>query len=279
MNINNILKEKQTTSFEFFPPKESAQEAVLFDTIESLAKLNPDFVSITYGAGGSSGEKTFNWTKLIQDQYKFTTMMHLTCYGNDPDDIDRICTQMQAAGIDNVLALRGDPPKEGSVKSHFKYANEMVQYIHDTHGDMSIGVAGYPEKHTQAVDLKTDMDNLKRKVDAGADFIITQLFFDNELLYRFRDSAAKLQIDIPIVAGIMPIVGYSQVVRFTQMCGATIPDKLLSRLEKASPEDAIKIGVEHAIYQCQDLIAQKTAGIHYYTLNRSSSVIDVLRQL
>jgi methylenetetrahydrofolate reductase (NADPH) len=278
MNINTILKAKQTTSFEFFPPKDNAQESVLFETVARLAPHNPDFVSITYGAGGSSGERTFNWTKMIQQTYKFATMMHLTCYGNDPDDVDRVCAEMSSAGIDNVLALRGDPPKDLPVKSHFKYANELVNYIHSRQSQ-SIGVAGYPEKHTQAPDMKTDLENLKRKVDAGADFIVTQLFFDNDHLYRFRDSTTKLGINVPIVAGIMPIIGYSQTVKFTQMCGTSVPAKLLSRLEGASSEDALKIGVEHAIYQCQDLIKQGVAGIHYYTLNRYSSVLDVLKGL
>ncbi len=281
MRIDKLLNTKQTLSFEFFPPKEAAQESVLFDTIEKLAPFNPDFVSITYGAGGSTGHKTFDWTLKLKNDYKLNAMMHLTCYGNDLPSLHEICDKLSGSGIVNLLALRGDPPKEGtqSVNHNYSYADELVTFVSENYPDLCVGVAGYPEKHTQAVSIHRDIDNMKRKLDAGGKFIITQLFFDNDFLYRYRDLLHKAGIAVPVVAGIMPIVNYGQIVRFTQMCGATLPAKLIEKLEKASEADAMKIGEEHAVIQSRDLLSQGVGGIHYYTLNRYPSTLNVLKQL
>ena len=281
MRIDKLLKDKQTVSFEFFPPKESAQEAVLFDTITKLAPFNPDFVSITYGAGGSTAHKTFNWTLKLKNEYKLNPVMHLTCYGNDLHSLHDICGKVTDNGIDNLMALRGDPPQDAaqSLKSNFRYANELVEFISDNSPGLCVGVAGYPEKHTQAVSMSADIENMKRKLDAGGTFIITQLFFDNVFFYRYLDKLAQSGINVPVIAGIMPIVSYGQIVRFTQMCGATLPPALVKKLEKAGNADTAKIGEEHAVMQSRELLAHGAGGLHYYTLNRYPSTFNVLKQL
>ncbi|MDR0454365.1 MAG: methylenetetrahydrofolate reductase [NAD(P)H] [Deferribacteraceae bacterium] len=280
MRIDKLLKNKKTVSFEFFPPKEAAQESVLFDTINKLAPLNPDFVSITYGAGGSVAHKTFDWTLKLKDEYKFNSMMHITCYGNNADSLRDICGRIYESGIDNLLALRGDPPKEEGqlLKNNYSYAEELVKFISDNYPGLCIGVAGYPEKHIHAASMKADIENAKRKIDAGGSFIITQLFFDNAFFYRYRDMLAQTGINVPVLAGIMPIVNYKQIIRFTQMCGSTLPPSLVEKFEKATDSDAVKIGEEYAFIQSQDLFAQGADGIHYYTLNRYSSVLNILKR-
>jgi methylenetetrahydrofolate reductase (NADPH) len=277
MRITELLKNRHTVSFEFFPPKEVAQEAILFETVDHLAPLKPDFVSITYGAGGSTREKTFDWSKTLSKKHSLNTMMHLTCVGNTPDSIMSICEQMSAVGLTELFALRGDRPADNAdAPCAFPYASGLVAYVKSHFPEFSVGVAGYPEKHTEASDMKTDLLNLKKKVDAGADFIITQLFFDNAVFYRFVEAAIKNGITVPIIAGIMPIISASQVIRFTQMCGAKIPATLMEKLEQ-NPDDARVIGLEHALKQVQDLTENGVAGIHYYTLNRYNSVYDIIK--
>ena len=279
MRIDQLLKKKQTTSFEFFPPKEVAQETVLFDTIDKLASFNPDFVSITYGAGGSTAHKTFDWTVKLKNEYKLNTMMHLTCYGNDKSSLHDICGKIISGGIDNLLALRGDQQKdiEQSLKNNYNYAYELVKFISDNYPALCVGVAGYPEKHIQAVSMDSDIDNMKCKIDAGSTFIITQLFFENLFFYRYRELLAKSGINVPVVAGIMPIINYKQIVRFTQICGSTLPAALIDKLEKATDADAAKIGEEYAAMQSRELLDNGANGIHYYTLNRYPSAYNVLK--
>jgi methylenetetrahydrofolate reductase (NADPH) len=278
MKIKDVLQNKQTLSFEFFPPKEVAHESVLFDTIGELKAYSPDYVSITYGAGGSTRSKTMEWSKRLQQD--FVTMMHLTCYGNSSDSIDETCQQMLQAGISNVLALRGDPPKDmADMGKAFDYAAGLVRHIKANFSKLCIGVAGYPETHPQATSAEQDIDNLKAKIDAGAEFIITQLFFDNVHFFRYLDILHKQHINVPVVAGIMPIVSYSQALRFTQMCGATIPTTLLQKIEGASAEDVVKIGEEYSAKQVAELKRQETNGIHYYTLNKSPSIKNILSLL
>lgn len=281
MKISDILKSKKTSvSFEFFPPKSEDLEAVLFETIDSLREESADFASVTFGAGGSSADKTIEWTKRIKNSCDITTMMHVTCVGFHKNNIDDILDNIKGQGIENILALRGDAPKDkvSEVHPQFAYASDLVEYVAGR-GDFCIGVAGYPEGHPQASDIQTDMKNLKTKADKGADFIITQLFFDNGAFYRFRDGLSKMGLHKPLIAGIMPIVNGTQVIKFTQMCGATLPKDLLSKIENADEADVKQIGVDYAAAQCEDLIKNGVDGLHFYTLNRSAATKNVLRKL
>lgn len=279
MRISNILKTKQTVSFEFFPPKEAKQEPVLFETIEKLKNFIPDFASITYGAGGSTRDRTFSWSKTLSES--FTTMMHLTCYGNTPELITETCRKITEAGIKNVLALRGDPPKDSAYSSvkAFDNAGELAKHIKNHFPDLCIGVAGYPEKHPDAPSLEIDVDMLKRKLDNGGEFIITQLFFDNSSFFRFMDVVKAKGITAPVVAGIMPLVNYAQIENFTKMFATTIPKTLIDKIEKADEADISRIGEEFAAKQVMELRDNGVDGIHFYTLNRSPAVSNILNLL
>jgi len=266
-----------TFSFEFFPPKDDIGFWDLYKTIESLKPLSPTYVSVTYGAGGSTRRKTIDLVARIKSDIGIEPMAHLTCVGADRGEIARTLDELRAHRIENVLALRGDPPQGESafvpVEGGFRYANELVGFIRGRHGELCIGGACYPEGHPEALSREADLENLKRKVDAGVDFLITQLFFDNADFLSFRDRAVIAGIRLPILAGIMPILSVKQVKRFTQMCGATIPKALLRRIEAVEddPEAVRHIGMYHSTQQCMDLLNQGVAGIHFYTLNRSTA--------
>lgn len=279
MKISDILKSKDfLISFEFFPPKKEENEHILFETISRLKPYNPDFVSITYGAGGSTREKTAYWTKHIKKDFELNVMMHLTCVTATFDDINEHLKMLKENGIENILALRGDPPKdfpEAEIRKDFKYAYELVRFI-KSKNDFSIGVAGYPEGHLESSDLSKDIEFLKMKVDSGADFIVTQLFFDNKYFYDFVDRALKYNINIPIIPGIMPITNINQVIRFTQMCGATVPESLVQSMADKSDEYMFNLGVEYCIAQCKDLKNNGCNGLHFYTLNKSEATRMVL---
>src|SRR5688572_27039542 len=235
MRIDQLLGQgAPAVSFEFFPPKTDAGFQQLFQTIEELKPINPSYVSVTYGAGGSTRAKTVELVERIQREAKIRSMAHLTCVGHTADEIGGILDDLWAGGIRNVLALRGDPQAGQSqfvaTAGGFGYADELVAYVRSKH-DFCVAVAGYPEGHPQCLNRTRDLENLKRKVDAGAGFVITQLFFDNADFYRFRDEARAMGIRVPIVAGIMPILNVGQIKRFIGMCGAKIPHPLLTRLE------------------------------------------------
>ncbi len=282
MKISEILKNKKTTvSFEFFPPKNEESETVLFDTIESLKHINVDFASVTFGAGGQFADKTLDWIKKITEVANYETMMHLTCIGFSEAKLTEILSQLKESNVENVLALRGDIPQntENFPNSRdFAYASDMTKFINEF-GGFCIGGAGYPEKHPEATSLDKDIEHLKIKVDNGAEFIVTQLFFDNEKFYRFRDLCDKAKINVPIVAGIMPVVNASQVIKFTDMCGATLPKGLLNAIEGKDNDYVQNVGIEFASDQCQDLRKNDVAGLHFYTLNRSSATKSVLANL
>lgn len=279
MKISDILKSKDfLVSFEFFPPKKEENEHILFETIFRLKPYNPDFVSITYGAGGSTREKTAYWTKHIKKDFGLNVMMHLTCVTATVDDINEHLKMLKENGIKNILALRGDPPKdfpETEIRKDFKYAYELVRFI-KSKNDFSVGVAGYPEGHLESPNLTKDIEFLKMKVDSGADFIVTQLFFDNKYFYDFVDRALKYNINIPIIPGIMPITNINQVIKFTQMCGATVPKSLVQRMADKSDEYVFNLGVEYCIAQCKDLKNNGCKGLHFYTLNKSEATRMVL---
>jgi methylenetetrahydrofolate reductase (NADPH) len=273
-----------TLSFEFFPPKNEAGFAQLYQTIDDLHPLKPSYVSVTYGAGGSTRQKTVDLVERIQRELSVRSMAHLTCVGHTADEIGRILDDLWNAGIRNVLALRGDPPAGQrqfvATEGGFANADALVKFARSRR-DFCIGVAGYPEGHPQCLNRTRDLEHLKAKVDNGANFVITQLFFDNAEFYRFRDAARSMGIAAPIVAGIMPILNVSQIKRFVSMCGAKIPHPLLVRLEglEQDAEAVYAAGVEYAAQQCRDLLANGVEGIHFYTLNKSKATVQICREL
>lgn len=285
MNIPDILAQKRPAfSFEFFPPKTDDDAAHLLATARQLKELDPAFISVTWGAGGSTRRKSLDIVSAVKKDLGVETMAHLTCVGASREDIDGVLAEIRERGIKNVLALRGDPPKgSAGFVAHpggFAHADELVAHI-KKFGDFSVGVAGYPEKHPEAPSLEADLDNLKRKVDAGADFVITQLFFGNDDFLRFREKAAARGIFLPILPGIMPVTNVGQLKRFTTLCGAKIPVDFLQRLEAVQDdlEAVIRLGVDHAVAQGRRLLAAGVPGIHFFTLNRSRSTADVLKTL
>ncbi len=285
MKISEILKQGvHTFSFEFFPPKTDKGFDLLFQTIENLKPWNPGYVSVTYGAGGSTREKTLNLVGRIKNQIGLEGMAHLTCVGHTADEIRDILDRLEEDGIENVLALRGDPPMGEDhfvkTKNGFGFADELVGFIREKYS-FCLGVAGYPEGHVESPNKKVDLDNLKRKVDAGADFIVTQLFFDNRYFFEFCERARASGIHVPIIPGIMPIINAQQTQRFTKMCGASIPSALMARLNREQDDVAAvrQIGVEHATAQCDELLKSGVPGIHFYTLNQSKATLAILENL
>ncbi|MCY4438630.1 MAG: methylenetetrahydrofolate reductase [NAD(P)H] [Deltaproteobacteria bacterium] len=277
-------QERPLFSFEFFPPKDDRGVDALFETVARLKALEPAFVSVTYGAGGSTREKTVTITQRIKSEAGIEAMAHLTCVGHSRDEIDQLLDEYEEAGIENIMALRGDPPRgDTEFVPHpqgFSHANELIAFIRQRK-DFCIGGAGYPEVHPEAPSAEEDLGNLKRKIDAGADFVVTQLFFDERDYFDFVSRVRSRGVVTPIVPGVMPITNTAQIKRFTQMCGATIPAPLLAKLEAVTGDaDAvIEVGVEHATRQCRALLQGGAPGIHFYTLNRSLSTRKILANL
>ncbi|MEO6913753.1 MAG: methylenetetrahydrofolate reductase [NAD(P)H] [Candidatus Baltobacteraceae bacterium] len=271
-------------SFEFFPPKTDEGGAQLLQTVAALRALRPAFVSITYGAGGSTRARTIAVAKRIQRELDLTVMAHVTCVGSSRSELRDLFADLHSAGIENILALRGDPPKGvdrfETPAGGFAYGSELTAMLRRNF-DFCLGGACYPEKHPEAVDFAGDLEHLKKKVDAGAEFLVTQLFFDNDKYFDFVHRARSLGIDVPILPGIMPITGYEQIGRMTAMCGATIPPKLLVELEaRANQSEAVlDLGVAYATLQCADLLARGAPGIHFYTLNKSPATRAVVSAL
>lgn len=272
-------------SFEFFPPKTPQGVQNLYRTIEQLRDLQPAFVSVTYGAGGSTRELTLDLVSRIKSEIGLEAMAHLTCVGSGREHLRAVLDELRRRGIENVLALRGDPPRDQPefvpAPDGFRYASELVSFIRDNAYDFCLGGAGYPERHVECADADSDLRNLAAKVAAGLDFVITQLFFDNRDYFAFVERARQAGIAVPIVAGIMPITNLAQIERFTRMCGAGIPADLMGRLEAVrDDEEAVRrIGIEHATEQCHGLIAGGAPGIHFYTLNQSPATQAILRSL
>ena len=285
MKIIDILEQaKPSFSFEFFPPKDSDGFDQLFKTIDNLKPLNPAFVSVTYGAGGSTRSKTIDLVGRIKKEIGLESMAHLTCVGHNSDEILNVLGDIKKQNVDNVLALRGDPPA-GEINftkpnNGFGYAVELVQFMCERFS-FCIGVAGYPEGHPESSNRKEDLFHLKKKVLAGASFIVTQLFFDNKYYFDFVANLRNIGVDVPVIPGIMPIVNLKQIKRFTKMCGATVPHDLMVRLEAVQddPESVYQIGIDHAANQCRKLLMQGAPGVHFYTLNRSRATLSVLERL
>ena len=271
-------------SFEFFPPKDELGVERLFETVTRLQAFEPAYVSVTYGAGGSTRKLTVDLVTRIKREVGLEAMAHLTCAGATQAEISAVLDQLQSGGIENVLALRGDPPKGEATfvkpEGGFGYASELASFIR-AGWDFCLAGACYPECHPESVSADADLEHVKRKVEAGVELLVTQLFFDSQHYFSYVARARALGITVPIIAGIMPITNLSQVKRFTALCGANIPEPLLKRLDAAGNDaDAVQaIGVEHAAAQCRELLAGGAPGIHFYTLNRSPATVEVLNRL
>ena len=289
--IRDIFATARTTgrpvvSFEFFPTKtEEGERALLEKTIPALRELHPDFCSVTYGAGGGTRDKTLGIVDRIQREQQITAMAHLTCVNATIDETRAVLEQTRALGITNILALRGDPPDGGAefVKTEggFEYSYQLVQHIRES-GAFSIGVAGFPEGHIACREGKlVDWQRLKAKIEHGADFVITQLFFDNRHYFECRDFLAAQGVTVPIVPGILPILSTSQIKRFVGLCGADLPAALLSELERRGDDDEAvsQFGIDYATRQCEELLRGGAPGLHFYTLNKARSTTAVIRNL
>ncbi len=256
----------------------------LFGTLKEIKKLNPGYISVTYGAGGSTRDTTIKIVKRAKGEIGLESAAHLTCVGHSRQEIKSILDELIIAGIENVVALRGDPP-QGETRfipnpDGFRHASDLTAFIRASY-PVCIAVAGYPEGHIESPDRETDWEYLRQKAKAGADLIITQLFFENSHFFNFEKRLREMGVSVPIIPGIMPITNYNQIVRFTRICGATIPEKLVRDLEliQENVEAVQQYGVEHAIKQCRELIAHGVPGIHFYTLNKSTATQEIIRSL
>lgn len=281
-----IAAKAPVISFEFFPPKtEEGDRQLLEKTLPSLLATRPDYCSVTYGAGGSTRDKTLMIVDAIQRKHELTAVAHLTCVASTQAQIRDLLEQIKTLGVKNVLALRGDPPGGGDFQptpDGFEYSSQLVQFIRK-HAEFSIGVAGFPEGHIACKAGKhTDWGHLKRKIDAGADFVITQLFFDNVDYFEFRDHMTRFHgVHVPLVPGVIPILRANQIQKFATLCGARVPKRLAQKLEELGDNDdaVAEFGVEYTTRQCEELLRQGVPGIHFYTLNKADSTVRVLNNL
>ena len=285
MRITELIQgNRPIFSLEFFPPKTPEDMTQLFQTLNEVRRLHPGFISVTHGAGGGTRDKTIEIVKRAKNEIGLEAMAHLTCVGNTKQEIKGILDELLSSGIDNVIALRGDPPK-GEVRffpkpGGFQYASQLTAFIRESY-PFCIGVAGYPEGHIESPDKETDWNHLEEKVKGGADFIITQLFFDNLYFFSFEKQMRARGITVPIIPGIMPITNYHQVLRFTKICGATIPERVVRDLEaiESNAEAVEQYGIGLATRQCKELVAHRVPGIHFYTLNKSRATQEIIRHL
>jgi methylenetetrahydrofolate reductase (NADPH) len=285
MRIDRILEQRRPVfSFEFFPPKTDEGQRTLEGTLETLADDAPDYVSVTYGAGGTTRNRTVEITKSFKQDLGIEAMAHLSCVGEPAERLVEILGEIDSAGIENVLALRGDPPRgESEWKPHpggLSYSVDLIRLISERF-DFCVGAACFPEIHPDAPDRASDLRYAREKAEAGAGFLITQLFFDNDSYFAYVEEARAAGVEVPIVPGIMPITNYGQIKRFTEMCGATIPEDLTAQLDGRAddPEAVAELGVAYATLQCSDLLARGAPGIHFYTLNRSPATRAILAAL
>jgi len=285
MKISEVIRRRDSgISFEFFPPKTPEGRGAFMKVIHELKRYDPLYVSVTYGAGGSTQDRTSNTLQWIQEETDLTVMSHLTCIGADKKSLDSLLADYKSRGIDNILALRGDPPKDKAefdpTKGDFKYAKDLVEFVKG-YNHFSVAVAVYPEGHFESPSIEKDMEYTKAKIDAGADFGITQMFFDNRYYYEFMDRAAKIGIGIPIFPGIMPVTDCRKIVEFANFCSATVPRAITDAMAPVLdvPAEMQKIGIEFAIKQCKDLREKGVRYLHFYTMNKSESVKAILDAL
>jgi len=285
MKIRDIFNQKpRVLSFELFPPKRDGNLEALFQTVEHLKKLKPDYISITYGAGGSTREMTCEIAVRLKE-IGVLPLMHFTCVGHSRPEIKQLLDKVKAAGIENLLALRGDPPKGETTfvpaPDGFRYANELVQFIHSQGFDFCLGVAGYPEGHSEAKSKEEDLLNLKRKVEAGSQFIVTQLFFDNRDYFDFVEKVRRMNVTLPVQPGIWLLTDYVQIEKICHLSGAKYPPALRDMVEpiKDDKEKVAQAGIEYATRQCEELLKKGAPGIHFYVMNKSQSVRAVLENL
>lgn len=277
---------RPVVSMEFFPPKTDEGERKFFEkTVPNLARLRPDYCSVTYGAGGTTRQKTLQIVDRIQREHGLVALAHLTCVGSTREQIREVAEQAKGMGIRNILALRGDPPADAAAwtkpEGGFGFAHELVTYLRQL-GGFCVGVAGFPEGHVACREGKqVDWDRLKAKIDCGADFVVTQLFFDNRHYFKFRDYLQNAGVRVPLVPGIIPILSGHQIRKFTALCGAELPPPILQRLDELGEDDAAvaEFGIEHASRQCAELLAAGAPGVHFYTLNRARSTTRILQNL
>ena len=272
-------------SLEFFPPRDDAAVEALRETAAALAKIEPDFVSVTYGAGGGTRARTAQVSAMLRHEFGFTVMPHLTAVNHTAEDIAAVADEHYRNGIRNVMALRGDVPPGSTAEMAFsdglRFGSDVVALLKGRHEDFCLGVGGYPEKHPEAESADVDLANLRRKVDAGAGFVTTQLFFDNADFYRFVDRSRAAGIDVPIVPGIMPVLSLKQITRITDLCGASLPERLVRRLEAAGdrPEIVEHVGIDWALGQIRDLLDHGVPGYHLYVLNRARAALALAASL
>ena len=284
MKIREILDAKRTLSFEYFPPRDEAGVQSVFDTIESLEQYRPDFIDVTMGAGGSARGLTVEMAVRARHETGLNVMAHITCTAQTKEAIHAVLSHLDDEGIENLIALRGDPPADQSsfvpVQNGFAHATDLILHVKKNFW-FGVAAACYPESHPESPDPETDMKYTKHKVEAGAEFLISQLFYNNDDFYTFMDRATRAGIDVPIIPGLMPILNSSQIRRITQLCGASIPpglDRLLE--EHADDRRAVRqVGIEHTTEQARDLLDNGAAGLHFYVLNRSYSMIKILNNL
>jgi len=285
MSLQDFFQnDKLAISFELFPPKTAAGEANLYKNVAALMEYSPDFITCTYGAGGSTRDKTLEIIEKVKSQFDIPVASHLTLVGSSKDDLRGYLSKAKDKGIDYIVALRGDPPKGETeftqAQGGLEYANELVELINDEFSNFGVLVAGYPETHKDAVSPEVDLENLKRKVDAGADAVVTQLFYDNDDFYRFRDRCQAIGIDVPIVPGLLPVTSLKQIKKITSMCASKLPKKFVDSLSKSDDaKEQYKAGVDLAIEQTSDLIAGGIEAVHFYVLNKSQATSDILRAI
>jgi methylenetetrahydrofolate reductase (NADPH) len=276
---------KPLLSLEVFPPQIDYPLETVFKTLDGLKLLKPGYISVTYGAGGSNRARTVEIAARIKKEYGIESQAHLTCTGHTNRQIEIVLNELSEQGVENIMALRGDPPQDGTIynfsKQEYCYALDMIKDIKKNKTNFGISAAAHPEGHPECDRLKEDIFNLKKKVDTGVDFLITQLFFDNRIYYEFVDRAIKSGIKCPIVPGIMPVLNARQIRRIIYLCGASIPAKLLILVDKYdnNPEGMAKAGVEYASQQVEDLLNNKVPGIHLYTMNRSKQITDIVKNV
>lgn len=281
--IDRIAQQSPFISLEYFPPKEREDWSAFFQVVSRLAQLKPLFASVTYGAGGSTQDATLEIVSRMQQEHGLETMAHLTCVGAQPDRLRCFLDDLSAAGVSNVLALRGDPPKEvppeGITESPLHFASDLVSFVRASHPEMGVGVAAYPEVHPEAINAEADLGYLKLKLDLGGEFAITQLFFDNAHYFDFVARARGRGITKPIIPGILPVVSLKVIQRIVSLCGASLPAGFMAELEEADRSGGAaavqRVGIAHARHQAEGLLAGGAPGVHLYTLNRAEAILEI----